>query len=85
MHKCLRTTAQKGNADDQTRRQGHGLIAIESSCINFILVGGLITAIPLFITYCLFLFRSFAYDDGVMRSQVGVTADFRADDTHNAP
>jgi hypothetical protein len=35
-----------------------GLIAIEISWINFILVGGLITAIPLFITYILFLFRS---------------------------
>jgi hypothetical protein len=35
-----------------------GLIAIEISWINFILVGGLATTIPLFITYLLFLFHS---------------------------
>ena len=35
-----------------------GLIAIEISWINFILVGGLITAIPLFMTFISFLFRS---------------------------
>ena len=35
-----------------------GLIAIEIAWVNFILVGGLITAIPLFITFFLFLFRS---------------------------
>jgi hypothetical protein len=39
-------------------QQSFGLIAIEISWINFILVGGLITTIPLFITYTLFLFRS---------------------------
>jgi hypothetical protein len=35
-----------------------GLIAIEISWINFILVGGLITAIPLFMTFIFFWFRS---------------------------
>src|ERR1700683_557841 len=39
-------------------QRGYGLIAIEISWVNFILVGGLITAIPLFVTYCLFLFRT---------------------------
>lgn len=39
-------------------QRSFGLIAIEISWINFILVGGLITAIPLFVTYLLFLFRS---------------------------
>ena len=39
-------------------QQSFGLIAIEISWINFILVAGLITTIPLFITFCLFLFRS---------------------------
>jgi hypothetical protein len=34
------------------------LIAIEISWINFILIGGLITTIPLFVSYFLFLFRS---------------------------
>lgn len=37
---------------------GLGLIAIEISWVNFVLVGGLITALPLFITFCLFSFRS---------------------------
>jgi hypothetical protein len=35
-----------------------GMIAIEISWVNFILVGGLITALPLFVSFCLFLFRS---------------------------
>ena len=39
-------------------QRSFGLIAIEIAWINFILAGGLITAIPLFITFCLFLFRS---------------------------
>ena len=39
-------------------QRSFGLIAIEISWANFILVGGLITAIPLFITFVLFLFRS---------------------------
>ena len=39
-------------------QRSFGLIAIEIAWVNFILVGGLITAIPLFITFCLFLFRS---------------------------
>lgn len=37
---------------------GLGMIAIEVSWINFILIGGLITTIPLFVTFCLFIFRS---------------------------
>jgi hypothetical protein len=41
-----------------TLQQSFGLIAIEISWINFILVGGLITTVPLFVTFCLFLFRS---------------------------
>ena len=41
-----------------TIQGGFGLIAIEISWVNFILVGGLITTIPLFVTLCLFLFRS---------------------------
>ena len=41
-----------------TIQQSFGLIAIEISWVNFILVGGLITTIPLFVTLCLFLFRS---------------------------
>ena len=41
-----------------TIQQSFGLIAIEISWVNFILVGGLITTIPLFVTFCLFLFRS---------------------------
>jgi hypothetical protein len=39
-------------------QQSFGIIAIEISWVNFILVGGLITTIPLFATLCLFLFRS---------------------------
>jgi hypothetical protein len=39
-------------------QQSFGLSAIELAWINFVLVGGLITALPLFITYTLFLFRS---------------------------
>ena len=39
-------------------QRSFGLIAIEIAWVNFILVGGLITTIPLFITFCLFLFRS---------------------------
>jgi hypothetical protein len=39
-------------------QQRYGLIALEISWVNFILVGGLITAVPLFVTYLLFLFRS---------------------------
>jgi hypothetical protein len=39
-------------------QQSFGLIAIEISWVNFILVGGLITTIPFFVTFCLFLFRS---------------------------
>jgi hypothetical protein len=39
-------------------QQQYDLIAIEISWVNFILVGGLITTIPLFVALCLFLFRS---------------------------
>ena len=39
-------------------QRSFGLIAIEIAWVNFILVDGLITTIPLFITFCLFLFRS---------------------------
>jgi hypothetical protein len=39
-------------------QRGYGLIAIEISWVNFILVGGLLTTIPLFVTYFAFLFRS---------------------------
>lgn len=39
-------------------QQSSGLIAIEISWVNFILVGGFITAVPLFVAYVLFLFRS---------------------------
>ena len=39
-------------------QQSYGLIAIEISWVNFILVGGLITTIPLFILFYFFLFRS---------------------------
>jgi hypothetical protein len=39
-------------------QQSFGLIAIEIAWVNFVLVGGLVTTIPLFITFCLFLFRS---------------------------
>jgi len=42
----------------RTIQGGFGLIAIEISWVNFILVGGLVTTIPLFVTLCLFLFRS---------------------------
>ena len=39
-------------------QQSYGLTAIEISWVNFIMVDGLIATIPLFITYCFFLFRS---------------------------
>ena len=39
-------------------QQQFNLIAIEISWVNFILVGGLLTTIPLFLTLCLFLFGS---------------------------
>jgi hypothetical protein len=41
-----------------TLQSSFGLIAIEISWVNFILVGGLVTTIPLFLTFCLFLFGS---------------------------
>ena len=41
-----------------TLQSSFGLIAIEISWVNFILVGGLVTTIPLFVTFCLFLFGS---------------------------
>jgi hypothetical protein len=41
-----------------TLQGSFNLIAIEISWVNFIIVGGLITTIPLFITFCLFLFGS---------------------------
>jgi hypothetical protein len=41
-----------------TLQSSFGLIAIEISWVNFILVGGLLTTIPLFVTFCLFLFGS---------------------------
>jgi hypothetical protein len=41
-----------------TLQSSFGLIAVEISWVNFILVGGLVTTIPLFLTFCLFLFGS---------------------------
>jgi hypothetical protein len=39
-------------------QEAYGLPQIEISWVNFILVGGIVTAFPLFVTYFLFLFRS---------------------------
>ena len=45
-------------SETNTIQSSFGLVAIEISWVNFILVGGLVTTIPLFIAFCLFLFVS---------------------------
>jgi hypothetical protein len=42
----------------ESMQQSYGLIAIEISWVNFILVSGLVFTIPLFVAYCFFLFGS---------------------------
>jgi len=44
-------------SESNTLRSSFNLIAIEISWVNFILIGGLITTIPLLVTFFVFLFR----------------------------